>query len=188
MLVEAPRKKFLMSLHTFVDESKARTFILVGATCPTAALDSVRKSLTGLLLPGQERLHFSKERDSRRRSALQVITNSPISLTVIETVKKPTEIEARTRSLRRLVREASTLSVSRMTIELDASMLALDQRIMAEMAWFGRHDFPLSYTWAQPRQEPMLWAADALAWSWAAGGHWRSQLRPVTKLIHVPLV
>lgn len=54
-----------MSLHMFVDESKARSFILVGTMCPAAALNPLRKGLTKLLLPGQERLHFTKERDSR---------------------------------------------------------------------------------------------------------------------------
>ena len=176
-----------MSLHMFVDESKARSFILVGTMCPDAALNPLRKGLTKLLLPGQERLHFTKERDSRRREILTHILTSPLSTVVVETTKRPSEIEARARALRRLVREAATRSVGHITIERDLSMLAIDQKIMAEMAWFERRDFPVTYSWARPHQEPLLWAADALAWCWAAGGSWKQQIREKVKSVSASL-
>ena len=174
-----------MTLYMFVDESKARAYVLAGVTCPTESLQAVRATLTDFLLPGQARLHFSKERDHRRSAIIKSLISTQVRAVVIETPKKPTEIEARSRCLRNLVREAARFSVARLLIERDTSMLALDQRLMAEMAWFGRRSEPLTYAWFGPSQEPLLWAADAFAWCWAAGGRWRSVVHDRVRYRHV---
>jgi hypothetical protein len=56
--------------HVFVDESKARGYIIAATVAPQACLRESRKTLRGLLLKGQDRLHFAKENDSYRRSIL----------------------------------------------------------------------------------------------------------------------
>jgi len=162
----------------FVDESKARAYVLAGVTCPTESLQAVRATLTDFLLPGQTRLHFSKERDHRRLAILKSLISTQVRAVVIETPKKPTEIEARARALRRLIRNAADLSVTRLVIEQDSSSLLLDKRIISESLSFVGNPQLLSYTWMLPQQEPLLWAADAYAWAWSAGKTWKSIVRP----------
>lgn len=187
MLDEALRKKFLMSLHMFVDESKSRSYVLAGATCPISDLVATRRLFTKLLLPGQERLHFSKERDARRRMILEQINNSPMRAIIVTTPKKPTEIEARARALRRLVRQTNVLSIERMVIERDESTLLLDKRVLSEVTTNASESAALSYGWSPPRQEPLLWAADAFAWAWSTGGWWRDQVRSGVTPISISL-
>lgn len=176
-----------MSLHMFVDESKARSYVLVGATCPTDDLTAARRLLTDLLLPGQERLHFSKERDARRRLILKQISDSSIQAVVVTTPKRPTEIEARARALRRLVREIHVLSIDRLVIERDESTMILDKRVLSEATASPHARSTLSYGWSLPRQEPLLWAADAFAWAWSTGGRWRDQVRSRVSSIGISL-
>jgi len=176
-----------MALHMFVDESKARSYVLAGVTCPTESLQAVRATLMGFLLPGQTRLHFSKERDHRRSAILKSLISTQVRAVVIETPKKPTEIEARARALRRLIRNAAEISVARLVIEQDASSLLLDKRIISESLAFVGNPQLLSYTWMLPQQEPLLWVADAYAWAWSAGKGWKSIIRPAVdpmKLAH----
>lgn len=170
-----------MSLHMFVDESKPRSYVLVGVTCPTDSLQTVRAVLTDFLLPGQTRLHFSKERDNRRLSILDALTSTPVRAVVVETPKKPTEIEARARAIRRLIREAADLSVDRLVFEQDSSSLLLDKRVVSDSLSHLGNPHIFSYTWMRPQQEPLLWVADAYAWAWSAGKVWKSLIRRSTR-------
>lgn len=171
----------------FVDESKSRSYVLAGATCPSGDLAATRRLMTNLLLPGQERLHFSKERDARRRFILEQLNESPVKAVIVTTPKKPTEIEARARALRRLVRETHLLSIDRLVIERDESALVLDKRVLSEATSNPHARATLSYGWSVPRQEPLLWAADAFAWAWSTGGSWRDQVRSEVKTIGISL-
>lgn len=103
------------------------------------------------------------------------------------TPKKPTEIEARARTLRRLVRQAHVLSIERMVIERDESTLLLDRRVLSEVTTNASDSAALSYGWSPPRQEPLLWAADAFAWAWSTGGKWRDQVKRRVKSISISL-
>ena len=63
-----------MPVHAFVDETKSRGLLLAAAHCASDEFAVHRKALRGLVLPGQERLHFNHETPSRR----QQIIASPI--------------------------------------------------------------------------------------------------------------
>jgi hypothetical protein len=55
-----------MTAHVFVDESKARGFLLVAALVLPGDLAQARKQVGALRLPGQRRVHFATESASRR--------------------------------------------------------------------------------------------------------------------------
>lgn len=73
-----------MSGHVFVDETKHRGYLLVASVVPAAELDSVRKMLRGLILPGQRRLHMKDESNQRRRSIASVVAVSGLQATVYD--------------------------------------------------------------------------------------------------------
>lgn len=175
-----------MAQHMFVDESKARSYVLAGVVCPSSSLGSVRKLLTGFLLAGQTRLHFSKERRTRKSEIIRALLETPLSAVIIETPKKPSEIEARARVLRRLVRETQELSIDRLVIEQDSSALTLDKRVLSESLSHLGHPRELDYAWLPPQQEPLLWATDACAWAWSAGKEWKALIRSITRSMTLP--
>ncbi len=70
-----------MPVHVFVDESKSKGFLMAAARCPAEDVAVHRKALRGLLLPGQERLHFRHETDARRKQILQVVSEFTCSST-----------------------------------------------------------------------------------------------------------
>lgn len=57
-----------MSAHVFVDETKQSGYLLVASVVVPSDLDSVRRMLLGLVLPGQRHLRMNDENDQRRRS------------------------------------------------------------------------------------------------------------------------
>jgi hypothetical protein len=58
-------------VHAFVDESRrGGTYLVAVALLDPGELSVVRASLRKLCLPGQRRIHFKDERDSRRREVL----------------------------------------------------------------------------------------------------------------------
>lgn len=59
--VTRPRAE-AVSVHTFVDESKLRGLLVVAAVLAPRDLAQARTAMRELCLPGQARLHFTKER------------------------------------------------------------------------------------------------------------------------------
>ena len=60
----------------YADESKRGGFYLPAAVVAPAALAETRAMMRGLLLRNQHRLHFTKERPSRRSQILSAILRS----------------------------------------------------------------------------------------------------------------
>jgi len=54
--------------HVFVDETKRRGYLLVASVVIPGEVDALRRTLRGLVLPGQRRLHRKDENDRTRRS------------------------------------------------------------------------------------------------------------------------
>ncbi|MGL5826290.1 MAG: hypothetical protein ACRCYU_15980, partial [Nocardioides sp.] len=59
--------------QVFVDETKARDYVMVATAISPGTVSAARRQLRGLLLPGQERVHFNHERSARRRQILDVM-------------------------------------------------------------------------------------------------------------------
>lgn len=58
-------------------------------------------------------------------------------------------------------------------LERDESIEQADRRILfREVRKLGLAD-ALTYAFEAPHLEPLLWTADAIAWSYAKGGDWR---------------
>ena len=64
----------------YVDESKARGFYFVATSSDTGNLKYSEKALRSVLKPGQRRVHFKKESDSRRREILSLVIERDESL------------------------------------------------------------------------------------------------------------
>jgi hypothetical protein len=77
-----PARASQVTGHVFVDETKHRGYLLVAGVVVPDDLDSVRRTLRGLVLPGQRRLHMKAENDQRRRSVATAIAVSGVKATI----------------------------------------------------------------------------------------------------------
>ena len=71
---------------------------------------------------------------------------------------------------------AKEIGALQLTIELDDSVIQRDHRELFSMT--RNRDLPAEFRYeVTPRSEaPGLWAADAVAWSFARGGEWRQRI------------
>jgi len=85
--------------------------------------------------------------------------------------------------LQRLVVTAADLGVARLQIEQDDSVVEFDRKVVFNAVKAGLFSEDFTYAWLRPRQEPLLWVADAFAWCWAQGGPWRVAIRDAVDFI-----
>lgn len=171
-----------MPVHVFVDETKSRGLLMAAAHCPSDDLAVHRKALRGLVLPGQERLHFNHETPSRRKQIIDVIRDFHLAVDIYQRDRStPAD---RTLCLQAIVRETAT-TAERLVIERDESSLSQDRRTLHEARErFGCFD-TLRFDLLAPKADPLLWVPDAIAWSWMRGGHWRQAVTAFCQLKEV---
>ncbi|MFI5710805.1 hypothetical protein [Kribbella sp. NPDC051620] len=169
-----------MPIHVFVDETKTRGLLMAAARCQAGEVAVQRKALRGLLLPGQERLHFRHESNARRKKILGVIGGFHALVDLYHA--DGDMVAARRRCLRAIVRDSATAEL--LLIERDESTMDSDRQVIhAAIQRLGCFD--LRWNLLVPKADPLLWIPDAVAWAWMHGGHWRqavsdfSQLRPL---------
>jgi hypothetical protein len=150
--------------HVFVDETKARDYLLVAAAIRPADLSVARKLIRDLTLRGQPRLHMKKESDSRKRQIL----NGIVALHPVVTIFRAgshhhTDLGRHERCLRALVEDCA--QAQRGVLCLEATRAA------------GARD--LAYRHEAASSEPLLAIPDAIAWAWARGGDWQRRCHEV---------
>jgi len=168
-----------MPIHVFVDENKVRGLLMAAASCPSGDVAVARKALRGLLLPGQERIHFNHEKPARRKKILDVIAGLHL---VVDLYKTGTDTHAdRRRCLQAIVRDNAG-SAERIVVEMEESTCEHDRRWLREAArHFGCHD-TMRWDVLVAKSDPLLWVPDAVAWSWVRGGAWRRAVMPFCQL------
>lgn len=76
--------------HIYVDETKERGYVLVASVHIADNLSDLRKTIRGLVLRGQTRVHMAKESDPRRRAICAAIS-PPASMPPSTTPASATE-------------------------------------------------------------------------------------------------
>ncbi|MCX6395380.1 MAG: hypothetical protein NTV23_02720 [Propionibacteriales bacterium] len=162
-----------MTIHAFVDENKVRGFLLVAALVKAGDLAGCRSAMQNLLLPGQRRIHFTKESSSRQRLVRDVVRRLPVEAWMYQAPRSMPEREARALALDALVRDLATVGAHRMVIEQDESVARHDKEVIYQSVRSAGSADHLVYEHLLPHQEPLLWIPDAIAWCWAKAGPWR---------------
>jgi hypothetical protein len=165
-------------MHVFVDESERPHAYLLGAVLVVdpAALDRIRAGLRDLRRRGQRRVHFAKESNPRRREILSELATSGLRGRVYSCPAQTKE--AREACLLALVADIVPAGARRLVLESRESMNHLDIRVInSALRKYGERQ--LVYLHLRPAEEPLLWAADAVAWAVGAGGDWRRRAEPV---------
>jgi hypothetical protein len=162
-----------MPIHVFVDESKARGLVLAAAACRADEVTAYRKELRGLLLPGQERLHFNHESTARRRKIIGLIGQLDLSIGIYQVARD--DKAGRQACLQAVVRDIAG-TAHRLIIERDESTYDFDKRTLtAAFCRYGCRE-TLRFELLEPKADPLLWIPDAVAWCWVRGGTWRQRI------------
>ena len=162
-------------MHAYVDESGRRGLMMCVALVAPADADGIRVALRALLRPGQRRLHMTKESAPRQRLILSRLCEQPISA-VIYISGYRIQRHGRDEIMRRIVTE---LNIDRLIIESAVGQDEHDQRALQQAVHETGLRDRLHYEHQAPKHEPLLWAADALVFSYAAGGDLRRRCEPL---------
>ncbi|GGM81884.1 hypothetical protein GCM10012275_60600 [Longimycelium tulufanense] len=166
-------------MHVFVDESERRGYLLVAAVVAPPELHGTRTLLRGLLLPGERRVHFKSERDSRRRLILARLVEAGVRTRLYAAGGAGEPVRAVL--LRHLVTDAIALGAQRLVIDArDPAGNARDRSVIAKTK---ARAAGLVYEHMPASGEPLTWIADAVAWSYGAGGDWRRRVEPLVETV-----
>lgn len=172
--------------HLFIDESSRRNYYFSVAIVGPTDLASARQSMRGLLLRGQRSLHMKDESDPRRRSILSAIATIDTRAVLFECALTAGHASAREDCLRAATEFAIQRRAVRMVLDRSDSTLRRDRRIIEEMLKkHGVSTDSIQYDHRARHEEPLLWIADALAWSWGRPGEFgrrASQLLQIERL------
>lgn len=156
----------------FIDESKAKKYLLVLALVESRDLTGMRKSLVQNLLAGQRSINFRKESSRRRKQLLGIFLNLNIRVIVFKDIKAPSGL-SRGSLIRQICENVPRLKTTELVFELDITCLAEDVKLLNEIRP------SVSWDHRERHQEPLLWVADAVAWCVNRGGDWERIVRPM---------
>jgi len=120
-----------VSSYIFVDETKRRGYLLVASAVVPGDLDSTRRMLRGLVLPGQRRLHMKDESDSRERSIATAVAVSGVTATIYDAGRRhQNERERRAACLTALVVDAAARDDAMLVLEQDDTLVVSDRKLL----------------------------------------------------------
>lgn len=166
--------------HVYVDESKARDYLIVAAVLAPQELTTARHSLRALIMPGQRRIHMKSESNARRAAIIDAI-GATGATAIVYNAGRPgrNELDARLTCLRALVADAAAAGHHALIIEQDDSLLGWErQRLIEIVRRTGCRDV-LNYQHRRAEHDILLAIPDAIARCWARGGDWRSRIMPL---------
>jgi hypothetical protein len=170
-----------VTVHAFVDEPKRHGLLLAVALVAPRDLAAVRSVMRQLCLPEQSRVHFKKERNSRRAMIVDAICATEVTVDLYDGAAIRSEKQARADCLRQIVIDLAETDGRRLVIEQEDSMLQADTHVLFNSRRRARMDDVLTSDHVRPHAEPLLWIADAAAWCWSQGPHWRHRISPVVR-------
>lgn len=172
-------------MHVFADETKDRGYMVAAAVLPSGDVSAARRGVTGLLRPGQRRLHFTKERDSRRRQIIDAMCGLGGWVGIYDAARHGKDHHsARKACIDQLAGDCVRLGAQVLVIERDDSLMVHDRRWLYERMHMSGAAGTLRYQHQRAYEEPLLAIPDAVAWCWAKGGEWRKRAEPLVKQVH----
>jgi hypothetical protein len=165
-----------MSGHVFVDETKAKGFVMVAARVPSCDVTQARRKMTSLLRPSQRRIHFTDERDTSRKRILAMVSSLNAEITIYDASALRGNLWPRDACLAAIIEDAAARKDQLLVLERDDSLVASDRRVIFQSTHKFGCDGTLRYEHRRAYEESLLWIPDAIAWCWAYGGRWRQRV------------
>lgn len=167
----------------FIDESKARDYLMVAAVIPSVDTATTRTLLRSLMMAGQPRLHMKKESEPRKKQIAAALVRSGVQAVVYTADQHTGELAARAICLNAVIADAARHGISRLVLERDDSLIRWDSQRLIELTRQHHCRDTLTYQLLTARQELLLCIPDAIAWCWAKGGHWHRRIQPAVTTV-----
>jgi hypothetical protein len=165
-------------IEAFVDESaRPGHYLLACVTVHPGRVNATRSALRGMLLGGERRLHLVNESPQRRRALLSGVARLDVRASVYWTPGRSDS--ARPKLIEAMVADLVDRDVRRLVFESRAELDVFDRRLLGHLRRADVLPDSLLYDHMRPHEEPLLWAADAVAWAIGAGGDWRRRIAPI---------
>ena len=161
-----------MTQHAFVDESFQRAYTVAAAVLPAGDVNAARSTIRQLLRPGQKRIHFKKESDARRSQILDTLETLDLNTRLY--VATSSTKYPRDACLDRMIPDLGATGVTRLVLELDDSLVRAERRMLHQLT--RKHAPDMSYEHLRAHEDLLLCVADAIAWCWSRGGHWKTRV------------
>ncbi|MFW6188066.1 MAG: hypothetical protein ACOC84_08755 [Actinomycetota bacterium] len=155
--------------HVFVDESKVGGYYVAASVVAAGDVSATRRAVRALLLPRQKRIHFTDERDDRRKKLLRDFAGLEVTVCVY-VAKGLRDKEARPLCLTALAADVAASRVDHLYLEKDDSSFETDKRVLART--FAGYQYHPRYVFPKAHEEPLLWVSDAVAWCYQKRGPW----------------
>jgi hypothetical protein len=166
-------------LHAFADEAKAHGYIMVAALLAPTKLAPARQSIKALIMPGQRRIHFQKESNGRRKQILDTVATLGVEAIIYDGSRHKANKPARDACLARLITDLVDLKAEQLILETEEGALRSDKALIFGQLRSGGDGNALRYAHMRAYEESLLAIPDAIAWSWAKGGHWRARVNEI---------
>ena len=166
-------------MHVYVDESKAKSYIVAAILISPGDLVRFRRVLRGLLKPGQSYIHFKSESAARRKLILGAFERLGVRAKIFRS-SGLNQVAARAICMDALIEDSLVSNATRLVFELDESVWKSDVRVIRNSLETHDKFSSIEYSHLRKSEEPLLWIADAIAWSYARGGEFK---RRALKLI-----
>ncbi|WP_144784020.1 hypothetical protein [Microbacterium sp. BH-3-3-3] len=160
----------LSPFRAFVDESSAvrshtrQEYLIGAALIPLEACDTIREELRSLALPGQVKLHWTDESESRRRAIVSRIAElDPMTVVVTHLSERMKKNErCRRKCLEALYHDMVAMEVFELLLEdRSPSQNSRDRQHIVALQGQGL-DRRVRIAHKRGGDEPLLWIADVL--------------------------
>ncbi len=165
--------------YVYVDESKRSGYVLAATT--VSDLETTRRVVRSLVLPGQRRIHMKQEQPRRRRVIVSSLVTTPVETTIYDAGRGyRTDLAARAACLAALVDDlAAGGGATMLVIEQDDSLVRSDRHELYQLVRQAGITDILEYRHQRVHEEPLLALPDVVAWCWVRSADWRRRIRPI---------
>ena len=161
----------------FIDESFSKNYILVGHLVGIDDVTRLRKSIKSHVLSGQRSIHFVKENESRKKYLLSQFQRLGCKAIWVEILNDNLR-DARLKAIDEFLALTGEYQIGGFVIELDETTFISDR---TALNGFNKAAAPhtITFDFKSRHEEPLLWVADAVAWSLGRGGVWKTRVQPL---------
>lgn len=159
-------------MHVYVDESKAKAYLMAAVMVTPGNLTKFRRIMKSFLMPRQGHIHFVNEKDSRRKQILSALDAAGVQARIYKVVGL-NPIVARAVCIEALMDDLVELQATSVNLELEESARGSDVVLLRKGLERRGLRANIEYKHLGKSAEPILWIADAIAWSYARGGDFR---------------
>ncbi len=159
------------AMNAYIDESARKGpnglwYLMCAAVVVDGDDQRARDTITKLLLPRQDHLHWRNESDARRDTIVAALSDTGIAALVV--VRYPIQArraeKGRVEVLTNLASDLASEGVDNMVIEArDQALNRKDHQTLIDARHAGLIPDTMSWTHQPKRSDPLLWAADAIA-------------------------